>query len=78
MKPDILEYVAQKVVSNIRELEGAFNMVISYRSITGRELDEAAIDKILKDFITTLGPKKVSIEDIKEKFLIFIMWMKKI
>jgi chromosomal replication initiator protein len=67
MKPDILEYVAQKVVSNIRELEGAFNMVISYRSITGRELDETTIDKILKDFITTLGPKKVSIEDIKRE-----------
>ncbi|MFW5782123.1 MAG: chromosomal replication initiator protein DnaA, partial [Candidatus Muiribacteriaceae bacterium] len=64
---DIIEYIAQKVVSNIRELEGAFNMVISYRSITGKDLSEDTIDRILKDFIADIVPKKVTIDDIQRE-----------
>lgn len=67
IKYELIEYIAQQVVSNIRELEGAFNTLISYKSITGRELTEESIDRILKDFIADIGPKKVSIEEIQRE-----------
>ena len=31
--PDVLEFIARKVVSNIRELEGALNRIVAYASM---------------------------------------------
>lgn len=63
---ELIEHIASKVVSNIRELEGAFNTVVSYRSITGKELTEDIIDNLLKDFVSD-KIKKVSINDIQKE-----------
>ena len=48
---DVIEYVARKVVSNIRELEGALNRVIAYANMGGMpitiELAQAVLSNVL-------------------------------
>ncbi|MGM0607536.1 MAG: chromosomal replication initiator protein DnaA [Candidatus Muiribacteriota bacterium] len=62
---ELIEFIASKVVSNIRDLEGAFNTVISFKSITGRDLNEDSISSIIKDFVSE-KVKKVSIDEIQK------------
>jgi len=60
---ELIEYIAQKVITNIRELESAFKNVISYKSLTGKDLNGKIIDNILKDFIVDIK-RKYTVEEI--------------
>jgi chromosomal replication initiator protein len=64
---DILSYIASKVLSNIRELEGALIRVVAFSSLTTSEITIPLIDQVLKDL---LDPKKdksnLSIDLIKK------------
>lgn len=63
---DLLAFIAAKIVSNIRKLEGALIRVVAYASLTNNEIDLALVDLVLKDVST---PEKdtlnVSIDLIK-------------
>ena len=48
-----LELIAQKIQSNIRELEGALTRVSAFADLTGRPLSEDLIESALADFIPT-------------------------
>lgn len=65
---EILSYIASKVVSNIRELEGALIRVIAFASLNASELTTALIDNVLKDIFspTKAGQAGVSIDFIKK------------
>jgi len=65
---DILSYIASKVVSNIRELEGALIRVVAFASLNASEITPQLVDTALKDI---LDPKKseksnISIDLIKK------------
>jgi chromosomal replication initiator protein len=64
---EILAFIASKIVSNIRELEGALIRVVAYASLTGNEIGLPLVDKVLKDIIS---PQKdqtnISIDLIKK------------
>ncbi len=62
---DIIEFIAQKIKSNIRELEGVFNRVIAYRSLINREITIDVAMEALKDY-GEKGEKKVTVESIIE------------
>lgn len=47
---ELLELIAEKVQSNIRELEGALTRVIAFSDLSGVELDRAMIEAALTDF----------------------------
>jgi chromosomal replication initiator protein len=49
---DILEFVASKVSSNIRELEGTLIRVTAFASLNRTEVDMALVQTVLKDLIT--------------------------
>ena len=51
VKDEILQYIANNVVSNIRELEGALNRVIAYSKISNGEMTLDIAKEVLKDFI---------------------------
>ncbi len=75
---EILDYIAQRINSNVRELEGALSTVISYAGISHKEIDidlaEYALASIIPDEIK-LTPQaiieavsefyNISVEDIK-------------
>ncbi|MCR5702479.1 MAG: chromosomal replication initiator protein DnaA [Lachnospiraceae bacterium] len=59
---DILDYIAKNVVSNIRELEGAFNKISIYKRLEGNqeELTVSKAEDILKDIISTNSIKEIT------------------
>jgi chromosomal replication initiator protein len=64
---DVLALIATKMVSNIRELEGALIRVIAYASLTGEEITMHMVDNILKDIMSpTLEKSFVDIDLIKK------------
>jgi chromosomal replication initiator protein len=51
VKADILEMIARKVQSNIRELEGALNRVLAYSDLSGIPLTLELAQQALADFL---------------------------
>lgn len=49
--PDVLEFIASKIQSNIRELEGALIRVTAFASLNRQEVDMALAEVVLKDLI---------------------------
>ena len=49
---EILQYIANNIVSNIRELEGALTKVVAYSKISPLEMDIELAKEVLKDSIS--------------------------
>jgi chromosomal replication initiator protein len=49
--PDVLEFIASKIQSNIRELEGALIRVTAFASLNRQSVDLALAEIVLKDLI---------------------------
>ena len=63
----ILEYIADNIQSNIRELEGAFNKIIAFSKINKIQLDNLTLEhaeEALKDIISPSNNKEVTGEYI--------------
>ncbi len=64
---EILAFIASRIVSNIRKLEGALIRVVAFASLTNCDIDHALVDRVLKDIET---PQKsalnISIDLIKK------------
>jgi len=50
--PDVLEYIASKISTNIRELEGALIRVTAFASLNRQQVDLSLAEIVLKDLIT--------------------------
>ncbi len=61
---DILEYMASKVSSNIRELEGTLIRVTAFSSLNKTPVDLALVQTVLKDLITLDDDNVVAPVDI--------------
>ncbi len=57
---DVLEFIADKVASNIRELEGALNKVIAYSSLTENEISIDLATEALKEIISASNTRVVN------------------
>jgi chromosomal replication initiator protein len=56
---DVLVFIANKVVSNIRELEGALNRVIAYSTLTETELSVELCTEALKELLAAANSKVI-------------------
>jgi chromosomal replication initiator protein len=56
---DAIEFIARKVVSNVRELEGALNRVVAYASMSGMPINIELASAVLSNVM--YNPKKRSI-----------------
>ena len=54
---DVLVYIANKIQSNIRELEGALIRVVAYSSLTGKVVPEL-VQEALKDILPKINQKR--------------------
>jgi len=52
---DVLEFIASKIASNIRELEGALIRVTAFASLNRQQVDLALAEIVLKDLIPADG-----------------------
>ncbi len=63
---EVIEFLASKITSNVRELEGALNKVIAHSTLVGREVTLESTQDILRDLLRS-NEKIVTIEDIQKK-----------
>ena len=61
---EVLEFLAKRIVSNVRELEGAFNRVLAYATLVGRPITIDMTREILQDLIRA-NDRKVTIDEIQ-------------
>ena len=64
LSPEAAFFIAQRIRSNVRELEGALKRVIASANFTGRPFDIDLIKESLKDLLA-LQDKQVSLDNIK-------------
>jgi chromosomal replication initiator protein len=62
---DVLTFIADRVTSNIRELEGALTRVIAYASLTGRPITASVADEVLKDLFPGGSARAITIEQVQ-------------
>jgi len=63
---DVINFIATKIETNIRELEGALIRVVAYSSLTNSPIDVNLAEHVLKDIIPDSKPKKITLEKIVE------------
>src|SRR6267378_239528 len=64
---DILDFLAQRVRTNVRRLEGALMRVASYQSLSGREISRETVEQLLRDILQEEAKKTVTIDQIQKK-----------
>ena len=61
---DVLLYIAENIKSNIRRLEGALIRVVSYASLTGRDLSASSLERLLHDALDQEKEEAVTFDTI--------------
>jgi chromosomal replication initiator protein len=64
--PQVLTFIAGRISTNIRELEGALTRVVAFSSLTGRPMTVDLAQEVLKDVFPQGEMPEVSIERIQE------------
>ena len=63
---EVLTMIAERVASNIRELEGCLTRLVAYSSLTGRPIDAQLAEEALKEIFARSEPRHVTCEDVME------------
>jgi chromosomal replication initiator protein len=65
--PDaVLEFLALKVTSNIRELEGALNRIVAHSDVTGQPVTLESTQDVLQDLLRA-HDRRITIDEIQRK-----------
>jgi chromosomal replication initiator protein len=64
---DILNFLANRIRTNVRRLEGALIRVASYASLTGKKLSIEVVEGLLREILHEEGRFSISIEVIQKK-----------
>jgi chromosomal replication initiator protein len=64
---EILDFLANRIRTNVRRLEGALTRVAAYSSLTGRKLTLEAVEGLLHEVLHEEGRVSVSIDIIQKK-----------
>jgi chromosomal replication initiator protein len=64
---DVINFLATRIRTNIRRLEGALIRVASYASLTGKKLTIEVVEGLLREILHEEGRQTISIEVIQKK-----------
>lgn len=64
--PRVFEFLAHKITSNVRELEGALNRLHAYSNLVGRPITLESAQDVLADLLRA-HERRITIEDIQKK-----------
>ncbi|MEK9965594.1 MAG: chromosomal replication initiator protein DnaA [Rhodospirillaceae bacterium] len=65
--PDkVMEFLAHKITSNIRELEGALNRIVAHATLVGRPVTLETTQDVLHDLLRA-NDRRVTIEEIQKR-----------
>ncbi|MFD2205085.1 chromosomal replication initiator protein DnaA [Kiloniella antarctica] len=62
----VVEFLAHKITSNIRELEGALNRIVAHATLVGRSITLETTQEVLHDLLRS-NDRRVTIEEIQKK-----------
>ena len=63
---DVLEFLADKITNNVREMEGALNRLAVHASLQDSEVTVDLVKDVLKDLLRT-NSRKITIDEIQKK-----------
>ena len=64
MPRPVIEFLARRVTSSIRELEGALNRIAAYAMMTGKAIDVAFVEEVLANVLRA-NQRRISIDEIQ-------------
>ena len=67
LPPEITNFLAEHIRTNIRRLEGAFTRVAAYAQLTGRPLTLETVETLLREILQEEGRQTVTIDFIQKK-----------
>ncbi len=67
LSEEILNFLAERIRTNIRRLEGALIRVASYASLTGKKITIEVVENMLREILSEEGRFSVTIEVIQKK-----------
>ncbi|MFZ0694868.1 MAG: chromosomal replication initiator protein DnaA [Alphaproteobacteria bacterium] len=62
----VLEFLAHKISSNVRELEGALNRIVAHATLVGRPVTLETTQEVLHDLLRA-SDRRVTIEEIQKR-----------
>jgi chromosomal replication initiator protein len=63
---NVIEFLAHKITSNIRELEGALNRIVAHATLVGQKITLESTQAVLRDLLRA-NDKVMTIEDIQKQ-----------
>ena len=67
LRDEVFQFLASRIRTNIRRLEGALMRVASFASLSGKELSQEVIEHLLKDILQEEGRHSITIEQIQRR-----------
>jgi chromosomal replication initiator protein len=64
--PKVMEFLAHKITSNVRELEGALNRIAAHVQLVGRDITLESVQEVLHDLLRS-HERRVTIDEIQKK-----------
>jgi chromosomal replication initiator protein len=66
MPTKVLEFLAHKITSNVRELEGALNRIVAHSELVGRAITLESTQEVLHDLLRA-NDRRVTIDEIQKR-----------
>lgn len=67
LPPEITNFLATRIRTNVRRLEGAFTRVAAYAQLTGRPLTLETVESLLREILQEEGRQAVTIDFIQKR-----------
>jgi len=64
--PKVMEFLAHKITSNVRELEGALNRIAAHVQLIGRDITLESTQEVLHDLLRS-NERRVTIDEIQRR-----------
>lgn len=62
---DVIRFIAERIAANVRRLEGALVRAASFASLTNRQLNAEALERLLRDTLDDEAPQTLTMERIQ-------------
>ncbi len=62
----VLEFISHRIISNVREMEGALNRLVAHATLVGTDITVETAQIVLQDLLKSSN-KKITIEEIQKK-----------